>query len=60
MIWLSKLCGVPPVVYLPTNFCAGKTDEELIDTLKNVPISPKSGNMIVAELLERLVKKKDP
>ena len=60
MMWLSKLCGVPAVVYLPPDFCEGKTDEELIETLKNVPISPKSGNMIVAEILERLVKKKDP
>lgn len=48
--------GVFKVAHLQPGFCEGKTNEELVEILKNVRISPFSGNMIVAELLERIIK----
>lgn len=45
------------IEFLPTNYCEGKSNKELLDTLRKRNISMASGNMIVLELLERLIKK---
>lgn len=47
-----------PVEYLSLNYCKDKTDEELLAKLRSGYISKKSGNMIVLELLERLIVRK--
>ena len=56
MNWFKKLFLESSVEYLEIDWCNGKTNKELLDKLKYGCISPGSGNMIVAELLERLVK----
>ena len=60
MKWFSKLFGTRDSknkIYLPSDFCEGKSDEELFEILKNRTVSVGSGNMIVLELLERLLER---
>lgn len=47
------------IIDLPEDFCDGKTSEELIAYLRNNGTSLKksSANMIILELLQRLVDK---
>lgn len=47
----------PTVKYLPEDFCEGKNDQELVHELKHENISSSSGQIIVTELLSRLVEK---
>ena len=56
--WLRSCFKSQNPINLCENFCEGKTNEELIKVLKSykVRLSLYSGNMIVCELLERLIK----
>jgi len=56
MKWLKDiLFPKDPVEYLLKDWCKGKTNQELLDKLKNGLVSVGSGNMIILELIERLV-----
>jgi len=45
----------PVIEFLDRGACHGKTDQELIEKLKSDSISRGSGEMIVTELLDRII-----
>jgi hypothetical protein len=60
MSWLKRLFFDSTVEYLAPDWCDGKSNKELSYKLKHGYISHASGNMIVSELLERLVNITEP
>ena len=57
--WIKKVFVSKPINFeiLPLDYCKDKSDQELIERLRKGFLSLGSGNMIVLELLERLIKK---
>ena len=54
--WLRKFINPhDDVVYLETDFCKGKSNQELLSKINAGNISLHSGMMIVNELLRRMV-----
>lgn len=59
--WLKRLFvpDMPHVEYLAKDYCNGKSDQELVNKLKGGMISLHSGHMIVTELLDRIINKRE-
>jgi len=62
--WITKIKSwfkKDPIGYcekLPLNYCNNKTDDELIKILERNDISRGSGEMVMVELLKRIIKRK--
>lgn len=56
---LFRKINVPNVNSLNTDYCKDKSNKELLHTLQNEHITVPSGNMIVLELLKRLIQKEN-
>ncbi len=56
MKWFKDIF-TSPIEMLPRDYCYNKTSQELLEKLRTSCVSRESGNMIVLEILERLVKK---
>lgn len=53
--WIKAIFSNEPIVpILPLDYCKGKTNQELIDTLKQGGFQLCSGHMIIVELLQRI------
>lgn len=55
---IDGLCSSNNNRYLDDDFCDGKSNDELIETLKKGEVLFHDASMIVTELLDRLVKDK--
>lgn len=54
MKWFQSFFKTSEIKQLPSNYCLGKTNVQLLDELQSGKISRDSGEMIVGELLRRI------
>ena len=58
--WIKRLiAGEGCVTMLSSDYCEGKSNQQLLDALETNSLSMSSGNMIVLELFKRLFHEMD-